>query len=179
MANSFIPPETYIKLQKLDQELINETGESLDDYIGIHLKFNGFRYDEITPDDSIVFASTGANGDHFAFDTKKGTVNNLEEAPILFIQPMDSHSHVKLVAQNLKNLLTIYLTLKEFYVLERFDWYEKQEDFINDYDNNYREDIEERLNEFNLVSLRLIQQLNINAIDDVYSYIKDLRNQEG
>ncbi|MBB6632616.1 hypothetical protein [Cohnella thailandensis] len=177
MKNTYIQPETFIKLKELDRALINETKNSLYDFIGINLRFNGFKYDEITPDDCIVFASTGTDGDHFAFDTKEGTIDNLEEAPILFIQPTDSETPVKLVAKNIKDLFSIFLKLKEFYVLERFDWYESEEDYINDYNTNYKEDIEERNKELNYISNRLTQELNISEIDNVFTYIKEIRER--
>ncbi|MCF2946022.1 hypothetical protein [Paenibacillus tarimensis] len=100
-----------------------KTGESLYDYLGIYIRREpGFAYD-CTPDDAVVFGHTGADGDHFAFSTGEGSIINLDEAPILFIQPMMFGEEVKMVARNLQEFLSAYLSLGEIYILERFDRY--------------------------------------------------------
>ncbi|WP_415839662.1 hypothetical protein [Paenibacillus tarimensis] len=110
-------------LYKLDRELSEKTGESLYDYLGIYIRREpGFAYD-CTPDDAVVFGHTGADGDHFAFSTGEGSIINLDEAPILFIQPMMFGEEVKMVARNLQEFLSAYLSLGEIYILERFDRY--------------------------------------------------------
>jgi hypothetical protein len=110
MISNYQIPETLKKLKTLDNILQEQYQSSLDDYLGFNLidqdEEEDFRYD-CTPVDALVFATTGMGGDHFVFNTKKGTIENLEEAPIIFIQPMDFEKPNKLVARNIKDLLSL------------------------------------------------------------------------
>ncbi|MGO4543070.1 hypothetical protein [Paenibacillus sp. 2TAB19] len=81
MTNSYSKPITILKLEELNEKLLIETNNDLDYFLGVYIDFNMEGYDNITPLDSIVFASTGADGDHFAFDTINGSIEDLEEAP--------------------------------------------------------------------------------------------------
>lgn len=54
---------------------------------------------------------------------------------------------VNLVARNLRDFLALFITLKEIYVLERFEYYKSQSDFIKDYNENYLKDIDSRESE--------------------------------
>ncbi|MFD0675223.1 hypothetical protein [Cohnella sp. GCM10027633] len=175
MTSNYLVSETLDKLLELDEEL-KVNNSSLEYYLGIILRReDGFKYD-CTPDDSRVFAHTGSDGDHFAFYTIDEAVA-LDEAPILLIQPMMFQMPVKVVAKNIRDLFAIYLTIKELYILERFDWYLSEEDMIKDITNNYEKQIIERNSEIEFISKKLVNHLNLSPINNVYKYITDLRRE--
>lgn len=141
-------PETLRKLVQIDEKLREDYGLMLQDYIGFYITFNDDedRY-YCTPHDSVIFGRTGVDGDHFAFYTFKGAVRDLEEAPIIFIQPMSFGNEVSLVARNLKDFLALFINLRELYILERFELYSSKNDLMNDYNENYASGINSRKSE--------------------------------
>ncbi|WP_162487615.1 hypothetical protein [Paenibacillus sp. LC231] len=84
-----------------------------------------------------------------------------------------------MVARNLRDFLALFITLKDIYVLERFEFYKSQSDFIKDYNENYLKDIDLRENEleFFIEELRENVVEGITEINDAYAYITDLRKQ--
>lgn len=164
-------------LLTLDASLKEDNDSSLDDYLGIQLTDydESSRY-ECTPQESIVFASTGVDGDHFAFITSPGIEINLDEAPIVFVQPMNTTHHVKIVASNIRDLLSLFVSLKELYVLEGFDWYRSEEEFMNDYYENYVPDLMIKEEEVAFISAKLKELFELQEINNVYHYITELRN---
>ncbi|MNW49452.1 hypothetical protein D3C74_268710 [compost metagenome] len=175
MSTNYLNSDTITKLLQLDEELKLKNNTALDHYLGIMVcREEGFMYD-CTPEDALVFAYTGMGGDHFAFSTKNGTIHNLEEAPILFVQPMIFESQVKVVARNIKDLLSIFLSIKEFYILERFDWYESEIDMMLDIKENYEQSINERLQELDFISEKLEEYISIKRIENVFQYITSIR----
>ncbi|GIO31778.1 hypothetical protein [Paenibacillus sp. USDA918EY] len=172
-------PETLERLVLLDTELRKDYGRTIDDYIGFYISFNNDedRY-YCTPNDSIVFGRTGVNGDHFAFYTFKGSTIDLEEAPIIFIQPMSFGNEISLVARNLKDFLSLFVSLREIYILERFRFYNNKMDFINDYNENYFTGINSRESDLYFFIELLREKIKgIKEINDVYKYITELRKQ--
>ncbi|MDG0791433.1 hypothetical protein OMP38_11560 [Cohnella ginsengisoli] len=103
--------QTLTALLELDNELKTHFDSSLEDCMGMMVRREeGMKYD-CTPDDAKVFAFTGVDGDHFAFSTANGTISDLEYAPILFIQPMCFENSVKLIARNIRDFLSLFLSL--------------------------------------------------------------------
>ncbi|NOU94318.1 hypothetical protein GC093_13970 [Paenibacillus sp. LMG 31456] len=172
--------ETLQKLVSLNLSLKEDYGNDLDNYLGISLidlnEEEEYRYD-CTPLGSIVFAATGMGGDHFAFFLSNHSTSRLDEAPIIFVQPMDSEKPVKLVARNIIEFLSLFLKLKELYVLEGFDWYETEDDFNIDYKDNYLEQISDKQEEMEVITEKLQQLFILKSIGNVYTYIKDLRRE--
>lgn len=172
-------PDTLVDIVRIDKELRERHDETFQDYVGFYISFNNDddRY-YCTPDDAIVFGRTGVDGDHFAFLTFNGSISDLEEAPIIFIQPMASGNQVTLVARNLKDFLAVFINLKEIYVLERFRFYKNKLDFINDYNDNYLKDIRLRENDSDFINDLLRRNVEgIVNINDVYEYITELKKQ--
>jgi len=172
-------PDTLVNIVRIDKELREQHDETFQDYVGFYIRFNNDddRY-YCTPDDAIVFGRTRVDGAHFAFLTFKGSISDLEEAPIIFIQPMASGNQVTLVARNLKDFLALFINLKEIYVLERFRFYKNKLDFINDYNDNYLKDIRLRESDSNFINDLLRRNVKgIVNIDDVYEYITELKKQ--
>jgi hypothetical protein len=178
MPLNYKMPETLEKLVQLDKDLHQCNGHTVDHYIGLYISFNhdDDRY-ECTPEDAVVFGRTGVGGDHFAFYTFNQSIKDLEEAPIIFIQPMFFENAVNLVARNLRDFLALFITLKELYVLERFKLYKSKSDFIKDYNENYLKDkdLRESELEFFIEELRDNVVEGITEINDAYAYITDLR----
>jgi hypothetical protein len=172
-------PESLERIVRIDKELREQHAGTFQDYVGFYISFNNDddRY-YCTPDDAIIFGRTGADGDHFAFFTFNGSIIDLEEAPVIFIQPMAFGNQVTLVARNLKDFLALFINLKEIYVLERFRFYKNKLDFINDYNVNYLKDIRLRENDSNFINDLLRRNVEgIVNIDDVYEYITELKKQ--
>ncbi|KEQ25880.1 hypothetical protein [Paenibacillus tyrfis] len=168
-----INSRTINSLIHLDDELRKEYNLPLGYYVGIDIcREEGSKY-HCTPDDAIVFAFTGMGGDHFAFDTKNGRIEDLDAAPILFIQPMIFDNPVKLVAHHIRDLFSIFLTLKELYILERFDRYQKEADMLEDIEKCYKA----RQQEINFISERLQKRLNIAPIPNVFKYITEINGE--
>ncbi|MGO4543071.1 hypothetical protein AB4Z33_30605 [Paenibacillus sp. 2TAB19] len=80
-----------------------------------------------------------------------------------------------MVARNIRDLLSLYLCLRDFYVLVGFSWYESKEDFIRDYNDNFKDDIEEQGENINFISNKLTQLLDIKPIEDPFLYIHSIR----
>ncbi|ANE45590.1 hypothetical protein SY83_03940 [Paenibacillus swuensis] len=82
---------------------------------------------------------------------------------------------VKLVANNLCDFLSLFLCLKELYILERFDFYKTKEELLDDYELNFRKSILEREDEISLFSTEMTSRIKLRTIEDAYDYIMDLR----
>ena len=166
-------PDTLRRLMEIGDDLRVMDGMSIEEGLGVSLHFlERYEY-ECAPEDAIPFASTGMGGDHLAFLTKDDTAPTLEEAPILFIQPMDFDVPVKFAARNLKEFLSLFLALKDVYVLERFPRYETEEQFLEDYRDNYLPAIEARSEALRLVTEAMERKLGLSPIGNVYAYVKN------
>lgn len=86
----------------------------LDATIGLMPEVEGFRY-YCTPCDVVVFGSNGCDGIHYGFLTDFGTVDTLDEAPIVCISPMDFGHTNKLIARNFRDFLSIGLDNSELF----------------------------------------------------------------
>ncbi|WP_143781136.1 hypothetical protein [Paenibacillus amylolyticus] len=172
-------PESLVDIVRIDKKLREQHVGTIDDYMGFYISFNNDddRY-YCTPDDAIVFGRTGADGDHFAFFTFNRSISDLEEAPVIFIQPTAFGNQVTLVARNLKDFVALFINLKEVYVLERFRFYKNKLDFMNDYNDNYMEDIKMRESDNQLIIELLKENIKgITEIDDVYEYMIESQKQ--
>ncbi|SFB61686.1 hypothetical protein SAMN05216312_1198 [Cohnella sp. OV330] len=167
--------KTLSALLQLESELEAHFNFSLEENMGIMIRHEeGQKYD-CTPDDAKVFAFTGVDGDHFAFSTENGTITDLDNAPILFIQPMCFEDSVKAVARNIRDFLSLFLSLKELYILERFDWYTSIEDMLVDIEDHYEESINERAGAIKFLTERLEEHLQIKAMENVFDYVMSVR----
>lgn len=102
----------------------------------------------------------------------------MEEAPVIFIQPTAFGNQVTLVARNFKDFVALFINLKEVYVLERFRFYKNKLDFMNDYNDNYMEDIKMRESDYNLIIELLKENIKgITEIDDAYEYMIESQKQ--
>lgn len=149
MSRGYEVPVTVCLLFEVEKELQHTYGRSLWESMGLSFLT---RYEQVledqsywcTPLDAVIFARTGSNGDHFVFLTGEGEIENLEEAPIAFIQPMDFDKPIKLIARNIREFLSMYITIKELYVFERFSYFDNRDAFDHDYREHYLPRILER-----------------------------------
>ncbi|MFB7138383.1 hypothetical protein ACFCYN_01815 [Gottfriedia sp. NPDC056225] len=101
-------PKTLANAINLQSELKSEGVTQFGELGGLF-----FSYEKIdtrylnTPLDVIQFASTGSDGVHFGFLTDFGQVNDLENAYIVRVSPMDSDDPVQIVARNLRDFLRL------------------------------------------------------------------------
>ncbi|WP_433944942.1 hypothetical protein [Paenibacillus sp. SN-8-1] len=87
-------------------------------------------------------------------------------------------NEVSLVARNFKDFLSLFINLRELYILERFRLYSSRVDFVKDYDKHYSEGISSRESEHDFFIKLLRENVEgIIDINDVYQYINDLREQ--
>ncbi|QHW32969.1 hypothetical protein GZH47_20680 [Paenibacillus rhizovicinus] len=173
MLKGYQMPETLQRLFQIDEQLKAQYGESYE-FLGAKLCFGEEGYD-CTPDEAIVFLWTGVDGDHFAFLTDGVTVDSLEDAPILFIQPMDFDDPYKPVARNIKEFLALYVQLKEPYLFECLPSYETEEEFVQHYKENFEEGILEHEEEQKTVISAIEQHIQLPEIVGVFAYIQDLK----
>ncbi|PEJ58627.1 MULTISPECIES: hypothetical protein [unclassified Bacillus (in: firmicutes)] len=101
-------PKTLVNAINLQSELQSEGITQFGELGGLF-----FSYEKIdtrylnTPLDVIQFANTGSDGVHFGFLTDFGQVNDLENAYIVRVSPMDSDDPVQIVARNLRDFLRL------------------------------------------------------------------------
>ncbi|MFB9324540.1 hypothetical protein ACFFSY_01125 [Paenibacillus aurantiacus] len=175
MIRSYEMPETLQRLLDIDNKLIEQHDKDFDAFFGACPCFEADNGYSSTPDDAIIFLWTGADGDHFAFLTEGDTVESLEHAPIVFIQPMDSEDPVKPVANNIKDFLALYIQLQELYLFERLTYYETEEEFLNDYEDNYAEDIRENEEERAILIAAIKQAIELPKIENVFAYMQEMK----
>lgn len=174
MSHSYQAPQTLQKLIAIEKELISDYGQSFKNVMGIIFSFNDpIKYD-CTPTDAIIFGWTGVNGDHFAFVTYNHKITDLNQAPIIFVQPMNPDNEVMIAANNLTEFLSLYIELKEFYILERFVYCETESDFKRDYEKFYRSHIDSNKHRYRIFTDRLKSTFEIPRIENVYKYVRGL-----
>ncbi|TVX92092.1 hypothetical protein [Paenibacillus agilis] len=95
-------PDTIIKM--LERQERSQDREDIGLFI---LQDDECRYMS-TPIDSIPFATIGVDGIHYAFLTEFGAVENLNEAPIICVSPMDFGLEIRYAGYNLAQFLEVY-----------------------------------------------------------------------
>lgn len=106
-----IPP-TLRKLMEFKDEL----GDAERFYQGLHfyLELGRFRYYN-TPCDVVVFGSIGVDGIHYGMLTDFGSAPDLESAPVVCVDPMNFDRPAKIVANHLREFLSVNLTDAELF----------------------------------------------------------------
>ncbi|WP_010272562.1 hypothetical protein [Paenibacillus senegalensis] len=105
---SYEIPEKLKRWRQLEKEAEKE-GRYLGNDIGVFLTRDDIRYTS-TPPDVIPFASAGVDGIHYGFVTDFGRVQNLADAYIAAIFPMDFGCEIQLLAKNLDDFLAMLCT---------------------------------------------------------------------
>ena len=90
-------------------DLLHQFGEFQQEFERLNILWADDIYYAVTPIDSVSFCHTGGDGCHFAFLTDFGQHTDLENAPIVFVSPMDWDDYVRIVAWNIRDLLGLVL----------------------------------------------------------------------
>ncbi|MBS4176938.1 hypothetical protein [Lederbergia citrea] len=108
-------------------ELQNVLGDPEQFYLGFnfYLSLENFRYFN-TPSDVVVFGNIGVDGIHYGFLTDFGSVNNLEVAPIVCVNPMDFERPIHIVAKNLSEFLRVNMTDSELF----YNQFDSEENYL-------------------------------------------------
>jgi hypothetical protein len=156
-----------IKANKKLQSLFNEICFQLD---------NDIRY-YCTPIDAISFGRTGSNGSHFCFLTDFGLNTNLEEAPIIFVNPSEfEYEEVKLIANNINEFfgLICYVKGTEFFVHD-FRSKENLNTFILEQESFLKED-EIDITMMNILFEDFLDKYKVNLIKNPIKYLKEIKD---
>ncbi len=133
-----------------------------------------YAYD-VTPFDVITFASTGCDGIHFGFLTDFGTVSDLESAYIVCVSPMDFGSHLKVIARNFQEFLSLVCTLKSAVAISNVV-HLRSENQYKKYLKELTEEEKENPEHFqraNDVVQKLMAKMECQLIKDIYEYIEN------
>ncbi|WIV19450.1 hypothetical protein QPK24_01345 [Paenibacillus polygoni] len=173
-------PSDLKRLMELDQwHEIKGNMKVLDSTIGLIPEIGGFRY-YCTPCDVVVFGSNGCDGIHYGFLTDFGTVDNLDEAPIVCISPMDFGHTNRLIARNFRDFLSIHLDNSELfyndfeseaaYLKQVTEWKREEEE------SPYRDTPEEKQYAEEIKTM-LRTTFELPVIDRPYEYIRTLQEE--
>ncbi|MCM3453946.1 hypothetical protein M3685_08345 [Heyndrickxia oleronia] len=171
-------PLTFEKLKKLEVVLEKE-GYSLDEDLGLILQSDYYSY-SVTPYDVITFASIGCDGIHFGLLTDFGTVSDLENAFVVCISPMDFGSHIKIVARNIREFVSLICTMKDTGAISNFNHMKEEEEYLNLLKQIKKEEPENKefIERANYVVEKIISTIRCEIIDDVYQYVERMIRTE-
>lgn len=126
MSTRYTIPRLLEELMSWEKEIAAEV-PYLETPTGYFLQFN--EHDNgcyrCSPLDSIMFAGTGMDGIHFSLLTNFGTMNDLQEAPVICVSPMDFGNFVRVVANNIYDFF--HLSLMGYGNLLMNDYSSKEE----------------------------------------------------
>lgn len=105
-------PPTLQELIRLKEELGSH--ELFYRGLNFYLELSSFRYFN-TPCDVVVFGTIGVDGIHYGLLTDYGVEDHLEHAPVVCVCPMEFDRPTKIIANSLKEFLSISLTDEELF----------------------------------------------------------------
>lgn len=152
--------------------------KTLDATIGLIPQVGGFRY-YCTPCDVIVFGSNGCDGIHYGFLTDFGTVDTLDEAPIVCISPMAFGHTNKLIARNFRDFLSIHLDNSELFYNDfesEAAYLDQVAEWKREEESPYRNTLEE-IQHAEDVKTMLRTTFELPVIDRPYEYICALQEE--
>ena len=164
----YSPPDIINDLYTLDDQL-QEEGLSLWEEIGFYGGYYQSEYGN-TPWDVITFGWTGGDGVHYGFLTEFGAVTDLNEAPIVMVSPMGGDEAGEVIANNIREFLSI-IAFDESLVYYSF---ENKEEFLAHKRQEEQSEwapTEEQKASRRRIMTRLIETLNLPAIDHPYAYL--------
>jgi hypothetical protein len=164
-------PKTLLQVIDLQAELAKEGLLRYGDLLGYYFSLDDFRYLN-TPLDLLSFASTGGDGIHYGFLTDFGLVEDLEEAYIVRVSPMDFDDPIKIVARNLRDFLRMMycapasLDLLDINSTEEYCKEMGREDSII-------------IGEYQSPQVRMIfmETFQLEPLQDIYSYLTTVKNE--
>jgi hypothetical protein len=166
-------PETLKRVISLQEGLKDEGVLKYGDLLGLYFGLESLESRYLnTPLDVISFARPGMDGIHYAFLTDFGSIDDLENAYIVRVSPMDFDDSVKIVARNIHDFLRIlgYSSVELMDTSTNENEYKKLEKLYPDYFNNQiqTEDPEKKA---------FIDAFQIDPIDNIFGYYHNLKNQ--
>jgi len=136
-------------------------------------KIMEWHYDS-TPENAIIFATTGVDGCHYCVVPKQGY--SIDESPIYYVSPMDWEDTVVWVAKDFVDFLSLGVALGSFTYTSDCHSCERDE-FLEFIEESWAEaDAEKKLN-----SIKLLEEyFPLKKYDDFYEHItasyKDTNN---
>ncbi|WP_146200434.1 hypothetical protein [Paenibacillus agaridevorans] len=127
-----------------------------------------------TPLDVVAFGRTGSDGEHFGFLTDFGSVDNLEEAPIVMVSPMNFDEPAIVVADNIRDFLRIALIDTSLLYLN-FDNERQYLDEMAEYAPDGYVESEEEIENMRVARERLGAIAGLPSIADPYTYSAKVR----
>ncbi|WP_421617085.1 hypothetical protein ACAF76_018170 [Brevibacillus sp. TJ4] len=158
-------PKTIEMLLEFETKL-SKSGYSLDRELGLIMEQEDIRYMS-TPPDVIPFARAGVDGIHYGFLTDFGSVEDLEQAFIVCVSPMDFGNEVWLVAKNIHDFLRVVYS--ENSIL--YNHFSDVDSYIRYIENKPFEEPDEKKR---YVMETLKETFSLEPIDDMPQYVRDL-----
>lgn len=166
-------PETLKKVISLQEKLNDEGVLKYGDLLGLYFGLESLESRYLnTPLDVISFARPGADGIHYGFLTDFGLVDDLENAYIVRVSPMDFDYPVKIVARNIHDFLRIlgYSSIELMDTSTNESEYKRLEKLYPEYFNIQLETDDPERRAF-------IDAFQIIPIDNIYGYYQRLKDE--
>lgn len=173
MHPNYKMPKLYNQLKTLDKKLQKE-GYSIDDQFGLRLT-EDFPHYLVTPLDVISFGDIGTDGIHYGFLTDFGRVQDLEEAFIVLIAPMDFGDQHKIVAKNFREFLNLAWTTGNAIDVANFKLVKTEDDYaqmLSDFKESHKEMGDDYRRETGHVLKRIREEFDVQPIESIYEYIE-------
>lgn len=126
-----------------------------------------------TPKNAVTFASLGVDGIHFCIIPDENDLT-LESSPVYVVSPMDFGNHVNIIARNFYDFISLVIETKDATALECISCFSRERfsELFQDIQQDAGIDTEV---EESIAALHKAFHGNINKIDDVYAYVKELQ----
>ncbi|TCM96379.1 hypothetical protein EV294_105246 [Paenibacillus sp. BK033] len=160
---------------------LDQTGRVFLDEVGFYISNEHSPYSQ-TPYDVIVFGHTGGDGEHYGFLTDFGTVEDLENAPIVRVSPMGGDEAVEYIAHNIREFLRIKaidstLVYIEFDNTDEYENYVLKEEAELKASNPEWLPTEEDKVRNREVMASMVKFLKLPEIENPYTYSKRVRQE--
>ncbi|WP_372630523.1 hypothetical protein [Cohnella sp.] len=135
---------------------------------------------ECTPERSITFAHTGGDGIHFAWIAdRRGASDDLWEAPVVCVSPMDFDNPVRAVARNIRDFFSLVFYGHDLLLNNDFGSREHYEKALREQEQYDAESpyLQKWGEEARKLALEARAKFGLAPIDDPYGYIRQVRSE--
>ncbi|OXS58778.1 hypothetical protein B1A99_12460 [Cohnella sp. CIP 111063] len=135
---------------------------------------------ECTPERSITFARTGGDGIHFAWIAdRRGVSDDLCEAPVICVSPMDFDNPVRAVARNIRDFFSLVFYGHDLLLNNDFGSREHYGKALREQEQYAAESpyLQTWGEEARKLALEARAQFGLAPIDDPYGYIRQVRSE--
>lgn len=172
--------EEFVKWERKFAKEVPYLGTPSGLYLGFSEKPGGYM---CTPLDSYTIAYTGGDGEHFAILTDFGLQEDLNNAPVISVFPMNLEAtrNVRIVARNVSDFLWLYLNHELLLINE----YNSEEEYVEHMKKETEDQSTDYFNhrlwlEQKEVVKKVVQEVfQFPVIPNPYQYIQDLRGERG